>query len=89
MQCWIYKGSRREETYLYLAQDLAQANDTDQIPEALLGALGTLTFVMELSLSRGRPLARANVEQVILDLSERGYYLQMPPADPQIVERMQ
>ena len=82
MQCWIYKGSRREETYLYLAQELATENETKQIPEQLMAALGGLQFVMQLSLSPQRALARANVELVMKDLHEQGYYLQMPPADP-------
>jgi uncharacterized protein YcgL (UPF0745 family) len=77
MQCWIYKGSRRAETYLFLCAE----DDTSQVPEALLEAMGDLQLVMELSLSRERNLARASVEQVMRDLEQRGYYLQMPPAE--------
>ena len=77
MQCWVYKGSRRAETYLYLRDE----GDTSQVPEALIEAMGTLALVMQLSLSRERKLARASAEQVMRDLAERGYYLQMPPAD--------
>jgi len=36
---------------------------------------------MELSLSPERDLARASAEQVMRDLRQRGYYLQMPPAE--------
>ena len=77
MNCWIYKGTRRAETYLYLAE----ADNTDPVPEALLEAMGPLELVMELELVAGRSLARANPEQVIKDLEQRGYYLQMPPVD--------
>ena len=77
MQCWIYKGSRREETYLYLAVE----DGTDPVPDALLTALGRLELVMSLELSPRRTLARASAEQVIQDLESKGYYLQMPPVD--------
>ena len=77
MQCWVYKGSRRAETYLYLCDE----GDTSRVPEALIEAMGTLELVMQVSLSRERKLARASAEQVMRDLTERGYYLQMPPAE--------
>lgn len=77
MQCWIYKGSRRAETYLYLRT----ADDTSLVPSALIDAMGTLELVMELSLSRERTLARASADQVMRDLKQRGYYLQLPPVE--------
>ncbi len=77
MNCWIYKGSRRAETYLYLAGPDA----TEAVPDELLAALGTLEFVMELALDPDRTLARANPVKVIEELEQRGYYLQMPPVD--------
>jgi len=77
MQCWIYKGSRRAETYLYLRNE----GDISPVPGALIEAMGTLELVMELSLAHGRDLARASAEQVMRDLQQRGYYLQMPPAE--------
>ena len=77
MNCWIYKGIRRAETYLYLAAEDA----TDPVPDELLAALGTLEFVMELELGADRALARANPVKVMEELSQRGYYLQMPPVD--------
>ena len=77
MQCWIYKGSRRAETYLYLPNE----GDTSQVPGALVEAMGTLVLVMELSLSHELDLARASAGQVMRDLEECGYYLQMPPAE--------
>ncbi len=85
MQCWIYKGSRRAETYLYLRAE----GETSTVPAALLEAMGTLEFVMELTLSPERTLARASAEQVIRDLEQNGYYLQMPPAEEKLSVRMQ
>ena len=68
MQCWIYKGSRRAETYLYLRDE----GDMSLVPDALIAAMGKLEFVMELSLSRERTLARAGAHKVMRELEQRG-----------------
>lgn len=85
MQCWIYKGNRRQETYLYLATE----DDTGQVPDELLVAMGKLELVMQLQLSAQRPLARASTEQVMHDLEHKGYYLQMPPVEMPGRDRVQ
>ena len=77
VHCWIYRSERKDETYLYLAEE----DGTDKVPAALLTALEPLTFVMELDLHAGRKLARADVVRVMADLNERGFYLQMPPTE--------
>lgn len=75
MHCWIYKGSQREETYLYLGAEAA----TDPVPEALLSAMGALELVMELDLSKRQALAIARPQEVMNEIAKRGYYLQLPP----------
>jgi len=85
MQCWIYKGKKRAETYLYLgAQD-----DTDSVPDDLLKAMGPLELVMELDLSGPKHLARANPKEVSEQIQARGYYLQLPPVENPIPGRLQ
>jgi len=73
--CWIYKSSRKEEMYLYLAEEDGYEN----LPDLLKSNFGRAIFVMQLHLSPGRPLARVEVARVIDALREQGYYLQMPP----------
>lgn len=75
MDCAIYKGRRKHESYLYIES----AGDFSRVPGALLHILGELQLVMELSLSPHRPLANADVNEVMRLLDEQGYYLQMPP----------
>jgi uncharacterized protein len=75
MQCTIYKGHKKPNDYLYVAQ----ADDFSCIPEALLEIMGELTLVLSLELSAERPLAQADVQRVMLALTEQGYYLQIPP----------
>ena len=76
-RCWIYRGARRSEMYLYLAKK----DGFHLAPEALMEQMGKLRLVMELELFPGRKLARANVDEVMKSLERKGYYLQLPPAD--------
>ncbi len=75
MHCTIYKSSKKDDTYLYLEKGA----DFSRVPESLLKLLGSLERVMDLELTPGRRLARADVEQVRAQLQSQGYYLQMPP----------
>jgi hypothetical protein len=74
-QCWIYKSRRKDEMYLYLAEEDA----FDAAPPALLERFGEPVLVMELDLHEGRTLAREDVKKVMQNLAQRGYHLQMPP----------
>jgi uncharacterized protein YcgL (UPF0745 family) len=73
--CCIYRSPRKDEMYLYLAQEAG----FDDVPEALMQRFGTPQFVMELDLSAERKLARVEVSSVIAALEESGFFLQMPP----------
>jgi uncharacterized protein YcgL (UPF0745 family) len=46
----------------------------------LLKLFGEPVRVMELELSPARPLAREDVTQVMRNLREQGFHLQMPPS---------
>ena len=80
MQCFIYKGNRKQDTYLYIARD----DDFTQVPQSLRDMLGELTSVMEITLDENKKLANADAKTVIKQLNEQGYYLQMPPAAHEI-----
>lgn len=77
MKCVVYKGSRKQDTYLYIERE----DDFERVPESLLKMLGGLQRVMALELTAERTLAQADPEQVRRLLREQGYYLQMPPQD--------
>jgi uncharacterized protein YcgL (UPF0745 family) len=82
---WIYKGSRRAETYLYVPEE----NDFERVPAELLEAMGALELVMELELHEERQLARVNAIDVMKSVSKVGYFLQMPPVEPEGERRIQ
>ncbi|AHK78074.1 hypothetical protein M911_01360 [Ectothiorhodospira haloalkaliphila] len=75
MQCYVYRSSRRQDTYVYLpAKD-----DFSNIPQALLNVFGTPEFALEFVLSPDRRLAREDPSQVLANLKNQGFHLQMPP----------
>ena len=73
--CDIFKGSKKEETYLYVARDEGVA----LVPLELLDRLGELELVTTIMLDRTRKLARADACRVMSDIHEKGFYLQLPP----------
>ena len=77
MKCVVYKSARKANAYLFLKCD----SDISQIPSDLLEVLGTLEKVMNLELSRDQTLARADPDIVRQQLRDKGFYLQLPPAE--------
>ena len=75
--CAIYKSTKKEFTYIYLCQK----DKFDDIPELLSKTLGELEFIMQLDLFPEKKLAQANAVDVIKQLTDQGFYLQLPPAD--------
>ncbi|MCA4780353.1 YcgL domain-containing protein [Acinetobacter towneri] len=85
MHCTIYKSSKKDEMYLYIArpeqtEDQAEAfNPLEVLPEPMRVAFGRATFVMDLQLSESRKLARVNVLHVMDSIQTRGFFIQVPP----------
>ena len=74
MQCAIYRSSRKQDTYLYLAAK----DDFSCVPENLLQLLGKTLHVMDLELHPERRLAQEDAVEVLQNLQQRGLHLQMP-----------
>jgi uncharacterized protein YcgL (UPF0745 family) len=77
MRTWVYKSSRRENTYLFIDHE----NNFDNVPEALVNLLGDLTLVIDVVLEPGRKLAQADPVDVMHHINNQGYFLQLPPGD--------
>lgn len=75
MNCVIYKGKRKADTYLYVECE----DNFERVPESLLKIMGELEKVMDLTLAGDRQLANADVDEVMQLIESQGYYLQMPP----------
>ncbi|MDV4313258.1 YcgL domain-containing protein [Acinetobacter indicus] len=85
MFCSIYKSSKKDEMYLYVARIESQDDQTEAadplevVPEVLRTAFGRATFVMDLELHENRKLARANILHVMDSIQTKGFFIQMPP----------
>ena len=79
MKCVVFRCSKKAEMYLYVPYQDETDDLLRDLPEGLIKLTGTLHKVMELELSADRKLARANVQEVIGALQEKGFYLQSPP----------
>lgn len=76
----IFKSPKRAEMYLYVDK---KQGLTD-VPEPLLQRFGKPAHVVDLLLSEARRLARAQASEVLASIEEKGFYLQMPPAEGQV-----
>ena len=80
MKCVVYKGSRKPGAYLYIPRE----GDFSHVPKSLLDLLGDLQLAISLDLTADSTLAQARVEEVLEQLRDRGFYLQLPPSDSEL-----
>ena len=80
--CTIYKSSKKAETYLYVEK----ADDFSKVPEPLMKLIGAPLLVMTLDLDRRNGLAQADLDKVKQELTENGYYLQLPPPQENLLD---
>ncbi len=81
MNCYVYRSKHKQGLYLYLVEK----DDFSQVPESLLKMLGETTFSFEFDLSENRKLVRAEALEVIRNMKENGFFLQMPPAKDELL----
>jgi len=77
MNTWIYKGSRKPDTYVYMAVE----DDFSALPDSILNLMGEMQFVLEIDLGSRDKLAQADINTVKQHLEKQGFYIQMPPGD--------
>jgi len=78
--CYIYRSKRKDELYLFLAKE----DDFETVPEQLRKSFGQLEKAMELDITQESKLARSDAAEVIANLKEHGFHIQLPPPDPTI-----
>lgn len=90
MHCDIYKFSKHDGMYVYIARPHYpdDTDDTDEItdwlgvlPKDFRASLGVSKFVMHLDLDATEKLARVDKTEVVAKLESQGYYVQMPPQE--------
>ncbi|MEN3156965.1 YcgL domain-containing protein [Alkalimonas sp. NCh-2] len=75
MLCAIYKSPNKDQTYLYLER----RDDFAAVPSALLASFGKPELVTLINLDNRTSLALADLTKVKAELTNKGYYLQLPP----------
>ena len=80
----IYRSPRRDEMYLYVNKQ----DKLKKVPEALIQSFGTAGHVLDMLLTPERKLARVETEKVMEAIREKGFYLQMPPAQEEYIEHL-
>jgi len=78
----IYKSAKRPDSYLYVPK----RDDFSQVPPALLEMFGRPELVTVLDLAGRQQLAGADLAKVQQDLTERGFYLQLPPPQEDLLK---
>jgi len=73
--CTIYRSSKKEGMYLYVDKQ----KDLELVPENLLKLFGKPEHAMTLVLTPEKVLARVDIDHVLAELEDKGYFLQMPP----------
>lgn len=79
----IYRSPKKEEMYIYVQKH----KGLKEVPERLLNQFGKPKHVMDLLLKPGKTLARVDVEKVLEDVKEKGFFLQMPPETENFLEQ--
>lgn len=82
--CQIYRSSKKADMYLYVDKK----EDISRVPEALLSMFGKPQAAMTLLLNADKKLARADVNEVMQQIQEKGFYLQMPPAQDNDMQQL-
>jgi uncharacterized protein len=81
MICAVYKSSRKAETYLFIEK----RDNFDDVPAPLMEMFGTPKLVMLLPLNKRDHLALADIGKVKAEIADKGYYLQLPPPQPNLL----
>ena len=83
MKCVVYRGSRKPDAYLYIQRE----RDFSQVPESLLDLMGSLQLVISLDVTADSTLAQVRADEVLQQLRDRGFYLQLPPSGVELPAR--
>ena len=82
--CYIYRSSKKDELYLFVAKE----DDFECVPEEVMKGFGAPRKAMELELTPETKMARSNAAEVLANIEERGFHLQMPPPTHELVEEV-
>ena len=77
MQCYVYRSKRKQKTYLFIPRQ----GDFSEVPESLVKLFGEAEFSFDFELTATRKLVMADAAEVLRNINENGFFLQLPPGD--------
>lgn len=86
MKCYVYKGDKKEDFYLYLPAEFDPQSPSDDLPSAILALMGELRYILAFDLTLERQLPQADAQHVLDSIESKGFYLQMPKKDMKALE---
>ena len=81
VECDVYRSVKKEYLYLFVPADEGMAG----VPDELLAQFGEPEKALSFTLSQERDLAKEDPVQVLQNLLQQGYHLQLPLAEEQFV----
>lgn len=81
VHCVIYKSPKRDLMYLFVPEE----DEFSDVPQEVLKYFGEPQKVMALELTPDKALAQSDPAEVIANLAEKGFHIQMPPKDPDTI----
>ncbi len=78
----VYKSSKKADTYLFVEK----RDDFTKVPEPLMVTFGRPIFVMLINLATKEKLGVADINSVKASLEEKGFYLQIPPPEQNLLD---
>lgn len=82
MFCYIYKNPKKDGMYLYIPKK----DHFEFLPEKLKESFKSINFVMAVNLDKRKSLAQVNLEELKKELTERGFYLQLPKEEMSFID---
>lgn len=80
-----YRHPKKEGMFLLLAQ----TTPWEKVPPMLQEAFGQKSIAVEFDMHADKKLARVDGAIVWQALTSQGYYVQMPPADPNALQQVE
>lgn len=82
MFCYIYKNPKKDGMYLYIPKK----DHFEFLPEKLKENFKSINFVMAINLEKRKSLAQVDLEELKKELTERGFYLQLPKEEMSFID---
>ncbi|MBE0419397.1 YcgL domain-containing protein [Pseudoalteromonas nigrifaciens] len=80
----VYKSKKKADSFLFIEK----RDDFTKVPEPLMAMFGQPKYVMLINLAKREVLGTADLETVKAALTEKGYYLQIPPPQENLLSQL-